>query len=202
MAGARIDVLGRRPTLRRTAAREPVRVTGAEDNWVKGVRGEQAVGAALIATGLPVLHDRRLRVGSAANIDHLVVAADAVYVVDAKNLAGSLSTTNGRLRIGGRDGGRLLAGVRRQAQEVTTALARLGVSAPVRPVLCLTGPARPSGVQLVEGVLLGTPESVRSVLELPGLLESTAQARIADLLAWAFPPAAEDRRPSLTRPAT
>jgi hypothetical protein len=188
------------PVLRRTAAREPVRVTGAEDNWVKGVRGEQAVGAALIATGLPVLHDRRLRVGSAANIDHLVVAADAVYVVDAKNLAGSLSTTNGRLRIGGRDGGRLLAGVRRQAQEVTTALARLGVSAPVRPVLCLTGSARPTGVQLVEGVLLGTPESVRSLLELPGLLESTAQGRIADLLAWAFPPAAEDRRPSPVRP--
>jgi hypothetical protein len=190
------------PIPRRTTAREPVRVTGAEDNWVKGVRGEQAVGAALNATGLPVLHDRRLRVGSAANIDHLVVAADAVYVVDAKNLAEPLSTTNGRLRIGGRDGGKLLAGVRRQAEEVTMSLTRLGVSAPVRPVLCLTGSARPAGMQLVDGVLLGTPESIGSLLELPGLLEPTGQARIADLLAWAFPPAAEDRRPSLTRPAT
>ena len=180
----------------RTTAREPVRIAGAEDNWVKGVRGEQAVGAALNATGLPVLHDRRLRAGSAANIDHLVVAADAVYVVDAKNLAGSLSATSGQLRIAGRDAGRLLAGVRRQAEEVTAAMSRLGVSAPVRPVLCLTGTARPAGMQLVDGVLLSTPESVASLLMLPGLLDLTAQAGIADLLAWAFPPAAEERRPS------
>jgi Nuclease-related domain len=54
-------------------------------------------------TGLPVPHDRRLREGSDANIDHLVVAADAVYVVDAKNLAGSLTTAGDQLRIDGRD---------------------------------------------------------------------------------------------------
>jgi hypothetical protein len=180
---------------RRTTAREPVRIAGAEDNWVKGVRGEHAVGAALDATGLPVLHDRRLRVGSAANVDHVVVAADAVYVVDAKNLAGSLSATRDHLRIGGRERGNLLAGVRRQAEEVAAAMTRLGITAPVRPVLCMTGTARPAGVQLVNGVLLSTPQSVASILARPGPLDATAQARITDLLAWVFPPAAEVRGP-------
>jgi hypothetical protein len=185
---------------RRTTARAPVRIAGAEDNWVKGVRGEHAVGAALDATGLPVLHDRRLRVGSAANVDHLVVAADAVYVVDAKNLTGSLSAIRDQLRIGGRERGNLLAGVRRQAEEVAAAMPRLGITAPVRPVLCMTGTARPAGMQLVEGVLLSTPESVASLLALPGQLDATAQARIADLLAWVFPPAAEVRGPRSSLP--
>jgi hypothetical protein len=76
-----------------------VRIAGAEDNWVKGVRGEHAVGAALNGTGLPVLHDRRLREGSDANIDHLLVAADAVYVIDAKNLGGSLAAGSAQLRM-------------------------------------------------------------------------------------------------------
>ncbi|MGY1728825.1 NERD domain-containing protein [Geodermatophilus sp. SYSU D01062] len=176
---------------RRAAARGgPVRVVGAEDNWVKGVRGEHAVGAALTGTGLPVLHDRRLRAGSDANIDHLVVAADAVYVVDAKNLAGSLTTAGDQLRVDGRDRTALLDGVRRQADEVVAALRRLGVPAPVRAALCLTGAARPAGVQFAGGVLLTTPDTVSQVVTLPGLLADDQRARIADLLAWAFPPAA------------
>ncbi|MCZ2827154.1 nuclease-related domain-containing protein [Modestobacter sp. VKM Ac-2982] len=174
------------------------RVAGAEDNWVKGVRGEQAVGAALDSTGLSVLHDRRLRAGSAANIDHLIVAADAVYVVDAKNLAGSLTTTGDQLRVGGRDRGKLLDGVQRQAEEVAAALSRLGVTAPVRPVLCLTGAARPAGIQLASGVLLTTPETVAPMVTLPGLLDIDDRARIADLLAWAFPPAVERAMPVIS----
>ena len=166
-----------------------MRVAGAEDNWVKGVRGEHAVGAALNGTGLPVLHDRRLREGSDANIDHLVVAADAVYVVDAKNLAGALTTTGDQLRIDGRDRAKLLDGVRRQADEVAAAVSRLGVTAPVRAVLCLTGTARPAGVQFAGGVLLTTPNTVAQVITLSGLLADDQRARIADLLAWAVPPA-------------
>ncbi len=169
-----------------------VRVTGAEDNWVKGVRGEHAVGAALDGTGLPVLHDRRLRGGSVANIDHLVIAADAVYVIDAKNLAGSLTTTGDQLRVSGRDRAQLLDGVRRQADEVAASLNRMGVTAPIRAVLCLTGTARPAGVQFAADVLLTTPETVSHVITLPGLLPQNQRARIADLLAWAFPPAVSD----------
>src|SRR4051812_31457269 len=113
--------------LRRGAAGDArVRISGAEDSWVKGVRGEHAVGAALDGTGLPVLHDRRLRQGSEANIDHLVVAADAVYVVDAKNLAGSLTTAGDQLRVDSRDRSKLLDGVRHQVDEVAAALSRLG----------------------------------------------------------------------------
>jgi hypothetical protein len=164
-------------------------VAGGEDNWVKGVRGEHAVGAALDGTGLPVLHDRRLREGSDANIDHLIVAADAVYVVDAKNLAGTLTAAGDQLRIDGRDRAKLLEGARRQSDEVTAALSRLGVPTPVRAVLCLTGAARPAGVQFAGGILLTTPDTVAQVITLPGLLVDDQRARIADLLAWAFPPA-------------
>jgi hypothetical protein len=185
------------PPRRAAVGAQPIRVTGAEDSWVKGVRGEQAVGDALNGTGLWVLHDRRLRAGSAANIDHLVVAADAVYVVDAKNLVGSLTTSGNQLYIGGRDRGKLLEGVRRQAEEVVAAMSRLGATAPVRPVLCLTGTARPVGIQPVSGVLLTTPESVVPMVTLPGLLDIDAQARIADLLAWAFPPAVRADMPEI-----
>lgn len=189
---------GAASTPRRVAEREQIRIVGAEDNWVKGVRGEQAVGAALSSTGLTVLHDRRLRAGSAANIDHLVVAADAVYVVDAKNLAGSLTTTGAQLHIGGRDRSKLLEGVCRQAEEVAAAMSRLEVSAPVRPVLCLTGAARPVGIQPVSGVLLTTPETMGPMVTLPGLLDFDARARIADLLAWAFPPAVQTAMPEIS----
>jgi 2-keto-4-pentenoate hydratase len=136
-----------------------------------------------------VPHDRRLREGPDANIEHLVVAADAVYVVDANNLAGSLTTAGDQLRIDGRDRAKLLAWVRRQADEVAAALSHLEVPAPVRAVLCLTGAARPAGVQFIDGVLLTTPDTVTQVVTLPGLLVDDQRARIADLLAWAFPPA-------------
>jgi hypothetical protein len=175
----------------RAVRSEPTRtrVTGPEDNWVKGARGEHAVGAALDGTGLAVLHDRRLREGSAANIDHLVVAGDAVYVVDAKNLSGSFSTAGGSLRIDGWNKDSLVQGVRRQAGEVALALRGLGATVPVRPVLCLTGAARPTGVQPLADVLLTTPAVVADVLRGPGPIDDARRTEIADLLAWAFPPA-------------
>ena len=184
-AAARGAPVPRRPT----SWGRQARVAGPEDNWVKGARGEHVVGAALDGTGLPVLHDRRLREGSRANIDHLVVAADAVHVVDAKNLTGVLSTVGERLLIDRRDRSELLDGVRRQADEVGAALSRSGVTAPVRAVLCLVGSARPVGVGSAGGVLLATPDTVGQLGLLPGLLTADERGRIADVLAWAFPPA-------------
>lgn len=166
-----------------------VRVTGSEDNWVKGAQGEQAAGGVLDGTGLPVLHDRRLRRGSRANIDHVVVAADAVYVVDAKNINGALDTSGGSLRLDGWRRDKLLDGVRMQADEIAGVLAGLDVAVPVRPVLCLTGAAKPVGMQSVRGVLLTTPQSLASALTLPGPLDDGRRAEIADLVAWVFPPA-------------
>ena len=175
---------------RRVAMRhQRTRVTGAEDNWVKGARGEHAVGAALDSTRLPVLHDRRLRPGSKANIDHLVVANGAVFVVDAKNLGGHFAVASGLLRIDGRSRDELVQGVRRQAGEVARALRRHGVAVPVRPVLCLTGTARPAAMQFIADVVLTTPDTLGKALRQPGLLDSDRRAEIADLLAWAFPPA-------------
>jgi hypothetical protein len=136
-----------------------------------------------------VPHDRRLREGSDANIEHLVVAADAVYVVDANNLAGSLTTAGDQLRIDGRDRAKRLAWVRRQADEVAAALSHLEVPAPVRP--CCASPVR-RGRRGCSSPMVSCsppPDTVTQVVTLPGLLVDAQRDRITDLLAWAFPPA-------------
>jgi hypothetical protein len=79
--------------------------------------------------------------------------------------------------------------VRRQADEVAARLSVLGAPTPVRPVLGLTGTAQPAGVQFADGVLLTNPDTVSQVITMSGLLTHDQRARIADLLAWAFPPA-------------
>lgn len=59
--------------------------------WGQGAAGEETVGASLRAISsesLRVLNDRRIP-GSRANIDHLVVTAHGVYVIDAKRYVGS-----------------------------------------------------------------------------------------------------------------
>ena len=59
-------------------------------SWATGAVGEQTLGRALDAlstAGVLVLHDRRLP-GSKANIDHIAVTANGVWVIDAKRYRG------------------------------------------------------------------------------------------------------------------
>ncbi len=54
--------------------------------WASGAKGEVALGARLdkqTSESIAVLHDRRIP-GTKANIDHIVVMAGGVFVVDAK----------------------------------------------------------------------------------------------------------------------
>lgn len=58
--------------------------------WSTGAVGEERVGAVLdrlASDSCRVLHDRRIP-GSRANIDHLVVDASGVWVIDAKRYSG------------------------------------------------------------------------------------------------------------------
>lgn len=64
--------------------------------WDQGATGEEAVGAALDAVpDVVALHDRRMLSPngrlSRANIDHLVITAAGVWVVDAKTHYGPLT---------------------------------------------------------------------------------------------------------------
>lgn len=90
-----------------------------------------------------VLHDRRIP-GTRANIDHLAVGPSGVWVIDAKRYknkrpalhvdGGILRSRTEHLRIGGRDGSKLVNGVQSQAQRVTAAIGDEGP--PVIGVLC------------------------------------------------------------------
>jgi hypothetical protein len=113
--------------------------------WAQGAIGEELLAQRL--TDLPdtfrVLHDRRVA-GSRATIDHIAIGPTGVWVIDAKrykNKRPSLHVDGGifwprteHLRIGGRDGRKLIDGVQSQTGRVTTALGDSGV--PVAGVLC------------------------------------------------------------------
>lgn len=162
-------------------------------SWITGATGEERVGSLLDRVASPrvrVLHDRRIP-GSKANIDHLVVTGDAVWVVDTKRYRGrpTLRVDGGILRprverlvVGSRDQTKLVEGVLRQVEIVERA-----VSVPVLGVLCFVEADWP---------LLGGAFQVRGVEVLwPGKLERRVTdattggldvASVADALAARF----------------
>lgn len=113
--------------------------------WERGAVGEELMAQRL--SDLPdtfrVLHDRRIP-GTRANIDHIVTAPSGVWVIDAKRYkdkrpalhveGGILRPRVESLRIGGRDGMKLVDGVRSQVERVVAALD--GAEVPVTGVLC------------------------------------------------------------------
>lgn len=113
--------------------------------WERGTVGEELMARHL--THLPdtfrVLHDRRIR-GTRANIDHIVIGPTGVWVIDAKRYVGkrpALRVEGGivrprveSLRIGGRDGTKLVQGVQSQVERVAAALGE--AVPPVTGVLC------------------------------------------------------------------
>ncbi len=114
--------------------------------WAYGARGERALGAFLDPLrdeGIAVLHDRRIP-GSRANIDHVVVSAAGVFVIDAKNYQrrveyrdrGGWFSVDERLYVGGRDKTSLVKGMAKQATAVRTALGGLTADVPVTQVIC------------------------------------------------------------------
>lgn len=114
-------------------------------SWEQGAHGEQLLAARLkdLPAETRVLHDRRIP-GTRANIDHIVVAPSGVWVIDAKRYKGKrpelrveggiLRPRVGSLRIGGRDGTKLVDGVRTQVERAADAVADEQVV--VRGVLC------------------------------------------------------------------
>lgn len=113
--------------------------------WERGAVGEELLGQRLAE--LPdlfrVLHDRRIP-GTRSNIDHIVIGPTGVWVIDAKRYVGkrpALQVEGGiirprveTLRIGGRDGTKLVDGVREQVARVRECLP--DEAAPTEGVLC------------------------------------------------------------------
>jgi hypothetical protein len=131
--------------------------------WKVGAAGERRVAEILDATDCFVLHDRRIP-GSKANIDHIAVGPAGVFVIDAKKYAdkqleirdkGSFFTPDPRLFVGGRDQTKLVTGVKRQVEVVSSVLD--GPDIQLHAVLCFVGAHWP-------GFFSNKPQRISSVI--------------------------------------
>jgi hypothetical protein len=145
------------------------------------------------------LHDRRLP-HSKANIDHLVIAATGIWVIDAKRYKGVVEKrdvgewlrSDLRLYVGDRDRSRLVTGMRKQIEHVRGSLEQQAVPVPdVHGVLCFIDAdwrlfAKPF---LIDGVLVTWPRGLRKALLAQGPCDATRRQAILRYLAVSFPPA-------------
>lgn len=120
--------------------------------WERGAEGESVVGEKLdgLPAGWIVLHDRPWPGRERANLDHVVIGPAGVFVIDAKNWAGSVTLNGSVLR---QNGYRRESAID-SAQAAAVALGKaLGPEFPVPvPVLCFVSDEAPRGN--VRGVLL------------------------------------------------
>jgi hypothetical protein len=179
-------------------------VRDASTAWATGAAGEQQLGRlldALASDGLiAVLHDRALP-RSRANLDHLVVAASGVWVIDAKKYrgrvevvdVGSIVRPDLRLKVDGRDlTAKLVRGGQWQADHVRRALDPTYSDVPVHRALCFVDAKRRLGnkARTIEDVLVSWEKDIARRLRQPGPLDERFRAAIQRHLATRFRPAA------------
>lgn len=179
----------------------PVREASA---WATGAAGEQQLGRSLDALAddgvIAVLHDRALP-RSRANLDHLVVAASGVWVIDAKKYRGRVEVVDVssvvrpdlRLRVDGRDlTAKLVRGGQWQADHVRRALDPTYSDVPVHRALCFVDAKRRLGheARTIEDVLVSWEKDIVRRLRQPGPLDERFRAAIQRHLATRFRPAA------------
>ncbi len=172
--------------------------------WAKGSEGERKLAAHLTRTigeKVIVLHDRRIP-GTRANIDHLVIAATGVWIVDAKSYRGKVEqrdvggwfTADKRLYVAGSDRSTLALGLFKQTLAVLTALDGVDIEVDVMAALCFVDSewtlfAKPF---LQGGVLVTWPKMLSKAISEPGSLSREQIVRVAECLAAGLPAAASD----------
>ncbi len=165
--------------------------------WDVGAIGEELLGRRLnelVDDSLLVLHDRCIP-GSRANIDHLVVTATGVYVVDAKKYGGRprLKIEGGLLRprvekllVGSRNCTRLVDSA---IQQVAVVRALVDDSIQVHGVLCFVDADWPliGGSFMTRGVHVLKPKKLYPKLRSAGPLDVETIAATHRALATALP---------------
>ncbi|MGJ7440003.1 nuclease-related domain-containing protein [Aquipuribacter sp. MA13-6] len=108
--------------------------------WEAGAEGERRVGAALEVLGPEwrTVHDVHWPGRPKANLDHVAVGPTGVWVVDAKNWTGRVTTTDGMLCQNGYRRNECAEAAERAAAAVA-ALLEPRHRMLVRPVICLAG---------------------------------------------------------------
>jgi len=171
-------------------------------NWAKGAEGERWLGGrldALTERGVIALHDRLKPGSSRANIDHLAVTANGVWVIDAKRWTGRVERrdvggwfrTDHRLFVGGRDRSKAVTGVTGQVAAVRSVTSTAFPDVPVRGALCFVNAdfglfSRPF---VLGGVLVTWPKALEKRLRADGPLTAQARAGVAAELDRLLPPA-------------
>jgi hypothetical protein len=166
--------------------------------WAKGSEGERKLAAHLVRTvgdRAVMLHDRRIP-GSRANIDHLVVAASGIWIIDAKSYKGKVEQRDvgkwlkmdNRLYVNGRDQSKLVGGLARQINAVLEAIEDAALR--VNAALCFVDSewglfSKPFHQG---GVLVTWPKKLSEAIAEPGPLSPTMVMNVADRLAAALPP--------------
>ena len=128
--------------------------------------------------GYVALHDLRIP-GSRANIDHVVVGPNGVWIIETKRWSGKVVIRESKLLRNGRNEARSLEEAHREASVVRAALSAEEV--PVRPVLCVHGAAIEVGwfsSTTIDGVRICSGRRIRRLIESP---RPTPPARRAPL---------------------
>ncbi|MFM7225126.1 MAG: nuclease-related domain-containing protein [Actinomycetota bacterium] len=169
--------------------------------WHQGAVGEERLARYLtreLGPSAEVLNDRRIP-GTKANIDHVVVTASGVWVIDAKNYRGKVETRDRggfftqdlRLFVGGRDQTKLVDAMARQVDVVGRVLGDATV--PVVPCLCFVNSewtlfAKPFRMK---GVWITWSQAIpKLVANSECRLAEDARRALAERIAGALPPAA------------
>jgi hypothetical protein len=147
-------------------------------NHLKGARGEEAVARALdrLPTGWHVFHGvaldhTPLSSGGGADIDHVVVAPQAIFVIETKNWSGEVTAMHNTLLCDGQPPDRdpieqvknAADGLREQLTG-TTADETVGQQ-PVIPVLCFCGGTRLRGITGLAGVMICNEDDLCAMMQ-------------------------------------
>jgi hypothetical protein len=118
-----------------------------ETAFLRGYQGEQAVADSLKRRtedgSVVILHNRRMPQGR-GDIDHVAIAPNGVFVIDSKDIKGSIRVDRPwlgqpKLRVNGRDQTNLIDGLDRQVQAVRAVLDAAGhTEMALHGVLCFT----------------------------------------------------------------
>ncbi len=167
--------------------------------WAKGSEGERRLANHLfraVGDRAVLLHDRKVP-RRRGNIDHLVIAASGVWVIDAKHYKGMVERrdvggwfkTDQRLYVGRRDRTKIADGLGWQIDAVRKALG--GTDVPINAALCFIEAdwklfAKPFQQN---GVWVTWAKKLAEMIAEPGPLTPVDVTHIADRLAAALPPA-------------
>jgi hypothetical protein len=153
------------------------------DRYERGSLGEARTARALDALPSPqwtVLHDVAWPGRSLANIDHVAVGPQGVFVIDSKNWSGAVTLRDGTLRQAGYRRDREVQSIEAAVRAVAVVLSPTG-AAVTRGIMCLTGEGRIAGLS---GPVAIRPvdELVDFLLTLPPLVHERSVPSIADQL--------------------